>query len=668
MKAARNEIRELVEKEVCNPTNVQSGVTSTSLAKKIKRSPSQVCQVLRALTVRGKVSHLTRKEEGRWRSLRHYFPAEQELEIGHSPQRQLVCGSYQWLSPIRRCTLLDLALECNPSVLPRALKNRATLQEIPRDTPACSYYDERLPGQFKSKPFLTFLRDCSQDGSLFRCPVDRCKQVIQEFSAPLQKVKIGSNTFYCPHCGAPIFFGFDQRLNEYRVYYWDSHFDRLQKSYFELTGEQLPSRNNPDHNYGVSIIKANSFTLKLDLEVLYVGTNTTPEQLVHSRDLTFFPLRLLNYIYTKYWDDYYYLAQKLQKTDPTTGRRLYEHITLFPPIDRIESIEPSAPEVGGNELLIATEILNKPTFHANIGTRMALIKTKIHNQLVDNDLRKYFEKSLAKIQETVQSYKNLNPLDFKQWQIREGGISSLMFQPFKQEAQKYGFQTPARPAARMVRYDHTLPYGLFYARSAYDTIINGVVSVLTTFLKKEVYNSIPFAWDGLRGWCHRRYTFGLYLDTIEQAKIIALLWIHEAIRNEDILPVDFKIRRGKRYAPYFCVVPGSEPHVKIQKIAFQTLNTTVYLASGKALKLKEAYHRHLVRLKNLLNLIASQSVEFLWKGANSDTHLITLWKKLAQTKNTTFLTRKEYEQLSAFSKRFFIEDFTFEPLAITTID
>ena len=664
MQTSRNELRDLVASWIDALDTPTKAVSSKELAIRLDRSHSHVCQILRTLVAQGKITYLNGKRSLD-RTVRLYYSTDTPEEEEQSFTDHPTCGSCQWLSEIQRCTLLDLAVESNPSVLPPELKLRALAQEIPLNAPCCAYFDRRVPGQLKSKPLARFLRENS-DGAVFLCPIERCRQVIDEFSFYLQAKKLGSSTFYCPHCGSPMAFGYDQRFDDYRVFYWDSHLDALQQRFHNLTGDTLIPQKSRQKGYGVSIIKEGSFTLDTKLEILYIGSKTTPEEIVFSKDLTFFPLREIYYIYAKHWSDYFLLKEQLHPIDPEKGRVLYQNIEIYPPIDPIKSVEPLAREVGGNELLIASGALSVPSFQANLTTRIALMEAKI-SEFVDLDLKETFTEALTQMKDSFRSYQHLRFLDHLQWQRYEGGVSSLMLEAFKCEAQKYGFLTPARSKSRMVRYERFLPYGLYYARSAYDSLINGVNHVITSVLKKDVYNAIALAWDGLRGWCHREYSFGLYLDAIEQAKIIAWLWIHEAIRNKEIQPNDFQVNRGKRYDPYYCVKVNSDLYSCIRRIGLQALRTSLCLSNGAEMSLKRAYEQYLEQQKELVNKFAIHSTSLICKETNEKEKPITLWKKLEQTKNKELLSYKEQQQIHSFAREFFANEFSFEPMAIVEV-
>lgn len=658
----QNELRSLVETFLLAHSTPENSLSCRELAQQLDRHPSHIAQVLRTLVIQQKV-HCHSEKQSVDRRVRRYFHIANALLTPIAAPRK-TCGSCQWFTAIHRCTLLDLIRENNPSLLPLELRKRALVEEIPRETPQCKYFEPWVPGQLKSRPFPRFIRENYFDG-YFHCPIKRCRKAILEFSSSLKKILLGSNPFYCPHCGAPMEFGYDEHFDDYRVYYWDSHFDALKKSYHELTGDTLPERNPRKRVYGVSILKEGSFTIKKKPEVLFVGTSTTSERVIHSPDLTFFPLKNLNYIYTKSWDDYFYLIEHLHEEDPETNHKLYKNITIYPPHETIPSVEPLPKEVGGNELVILTGLLNVPSFKANLLTREALLEKKI--QSVDADLMEEFTQALHKVKDYNKQFDHLQTLDSKQWQRLEGGCASLMFNPFKLEAQKYGFSTPSRKLSRMVRSERFLPYGLFNARSAYDSLVNGVNYVITSKLKREVYNDYSLAWDGLRGWCHQDYPHGLYLDTIDQQRTIALFCIHEAIRMEEITPNDFVLHRGKRYDAYYCVEAESEGYQKILRIALQALATKIELVIERSVRLKHAYEWYIPQQKELLNKLADYSVDLFLNEEGRSGKVLTVWKKLQQTKGKDILTSKELSQVHAFSRRFFAREFIFEPLAISEI-
>ena len=100
----------------------------------------------------------------------------------------------------------------------------------------------------------------------------------------------------------------------------------------------------------------------------------------------------------------------------------------------------------------------------------------------------------------------------------------------------------------------------------------------------------------------------------------------------------------------------------------KAINTTIHLATGQTLTLKSAYEKYLLQQKELFSTIANHSVDLMSTDKSQNGKTITLWKKLQQTKNKSFLTQKERLQLNKFSQRFFSEEFAFEPLTIIAIE
>jgi len=668
MNLARNEFERLMENTIPFRKKKGDGLTSKEISKIVNRSQPQVGQVIKKLLLTGKIFRENVVKRNLSRNVRTYFRLTDKTSkhfLSEADKRQITCKNCHWFSGIHRCILLDLAFrDAKYSLIP-SMKLRVIKDCLAPDTPRCKYFLTRGSGQCKRKTINDFIKlHRDSDSFVFRCPFLRCNRIIEEFSNTLQFIKLGSTTLYCPHCSSPMKLTYDEYLDRYEVKYWNSYFDVLQQSYNQITGLKLPSRYIPDRELGVSIRKHRSFHLDLQKEILYIGNNLTPEQFELSKDLTYYPLRLLDYIATSHWEDYYYLEKKLHKCLPSSGRKLYENIELFSPRGSIESTDPLDKEIGGNEMIIATGVPFGPMLQSNFITRRTLLEHKI-TEYIDAELSYDFNKSLTLMEKYIKENWNIKSITNRDWQQLEGGCASLMLEPFRKEARKYDFFTPARDKSRMVKGESFLSFGYYYARSQYDSLLNGVFQVITSKLKIELYNEIPYAWNGLRGWCHRGYPFGLYLDTIEQIKILAYLWIHEAIRTEEIKPNEFEVRRGKRYEKYYCVKPETELWHKIQTIAKQVLATIITLDNGLTASSQRIYNRYLQQQKILLNKLASLSVELLDINSASG-NLVTLWRKLKETMDKTFLTRREQQQMNVFTKNFFT-DHPFESLTIVGI-
>ena len=176
MRVEKSDFRKQVKQVVCNSINPTMGISSKEIAIKLNKSHSQVCQALRTLSVQEKV-YYKKGKKSLDKSVRLYYDSKENAASENKP----TCGSCQWLSAIQRCTLLDLAFETNPSILSSELKLRVQTQEIPRDAPSCLFFDKRVPGQMQSRQLPTFIGE-NKDGNYFRCPIERCKEIIPELN------------------------------------------------------------------------------------------------------------------------------------------------------------------------------------------------------------------------------------------------------------------------------------------------------------------------------------------------------------------------------------------------------------------------------------------------------------------------------------------------------
>ena len=665
MSLAKNELKSLVRSHVPARISGFEGISCNEMAEKVERSPKHITQVLRRLTEDGEII-CSKEKRGFDRKVSIYYKEDEENQNSYSEPHKLTCSKCQRFSGLNRCILFELVKDQAPWITNDDFARRMNAIDL-SDVGACDFFDPRVNGHYRSKTMNAFIaKFADKETYVFRCPIERCKKIIDEFSFPYRKINLGSNTFYCPHCGSPINFKYFEGYDRYQVQYWDSRFDILQRDFNKITDLTLSSRYIAERRHGISIIKQGSFFLDLERKAIYLGNDLSPEELMQSKDITYFSLRQLNYIAVKHEEDYQYLKKKLHAIDPKTGKELFSNITIYPPINPIESIEPTLKEIGGNEIIIATGPTFIPTFQANILMRRTVLEKKIA-EFVDSDLKSDFKNAERSIIRDMKKIQNLRSLDHKQWQRLEGGFGSLMLKPFKKEAQKFGFETPSRVKSRMVKGESFLPFGNFHARSPYDSLKNGVNKNIDTIVKTDIYNEIPFSWNDLRGWCHRNYPYGLFLDEREQLHACALLIIHEAIRNEEIKPNDFVVHRGKRYEKYFCLDAESGVLSTIRKIGLQILQTKVCLSNGQTMTMKQAYHRNTLLLKKLTNNIADSTIDLLLEIKPSAGYAKALWKKFEETNNKEFLTGKELAILTKFIRRYFSKEFKFEPLEIVEI-
>ncbi len=662
MSYTKNELRERIFSLFTQDEIGMVGLSNREVSELIGKESKDTNQVLKGLADAGRLSRKKIKR-GVDPKVFVYFSPSFEV-IDEAPER--LCNNCQRLSGLEKCILLRLVKETAAWALRDDLKARANAISL-LGVEGCDFHDPRQKGQCKCKTMKDFL-NTNTDPVTFevRCPIDRCREVIDELSISLEKKNIGANTLYCPHCGSPINFTFNHSLGRYNVQYYDSRFDIMQRDYKLITGMDLESRYVSDRSHGFSLVKEESFHLDLENnETIYIGNELTPTEFIDSKDLAYFSLNQLDYIAVKDADDYLYLRDKLHEIDPATNKSLYYNIELLHSSKPIESTEPSLKEIGGNEILIATGAIFFPMFFSNILDRRAVLKKKMVD-MTDTEFRSDFKSALARFDRNIKKYRTPWNISSREWQQNEGGFASLMDTPFKQEAEKYGFENLSREKSRMVRGEPFMHYGLFTARAPKASFENGVNKVTDRYIKEKIYNDLSVPWNDLRGWCHRKYSFGLFLDYIEPPRAVAPLWINEAIRNKEITPNDFKIERGKRFEKFYYIKPNSHAHEVVKRVSNQILCTRFTLTTGSELTMKQMIEKSVTQLKQLLNRLSNSTVE-LFTENRINGPVKTIWKKLQETNNKNYLTAKEYQMLQKHVQHFFREEFSFEPYTIAEI-
>ena len=667
MSYAKNELRDRVYSLFTHQDDGVDGFTCSEAAGILKKDPKDLNQVLKGLTDSGKLSRVKTKKGLKQKVYNYNVPTAEKIveKKNKKKKKKKSCNNCQRYSGLEKCILLRLVHEVTPWALRDELKER--FDAISLDGVAdCSYYDPRNPDQLKSKTMKVFIENNTDRITFeFRCPIKRCKKIIDELSMSLLRKNIGANTLYCPHCGSPINFAFNHGLNRYQVQYWDSRFDILQRDYERLTGMELQSRYVEERSHGFSIVKEGSFYLNLDEEAIYVGNELSPDELKDSKDLAYFSLKQLNYIAVKHEEDYLYLKQKLHDFDGTSGGALYPNINLLHSRSVIESIDPTLKEIGGNEIVIATGATFYPMFFSNILNRRAALEKKLAD-MVDGDFKQNFSVALKLFDRDIKKYSTPWKMSFLDWQRIEGGFASLMHEPFKKEAEKYGFENISRKKARKVRSEHFMKYGLYTTRTPKASLENGVNKLIDNIIKEEIYNAQLVPWDGLRGWCHRRYPFGLFLDNIETPRAITPIWVNEVIRNEEITPTDFETERGKRYELYYLIKQNSHAHDVVKRVSKQVLQTKISLTTGKDTTIKRMINSEVLQLKKMLNQLPNYTIDLFFKKKKSG-QVKTIWKKLEETNSSAFLTAKENQLLQKHVRKFFKEEFSFNPSTISRI-
>jgi len=649
--------------ELISSKNIEFGLTAMEIAEIIGKSPSHVSQIVSKLYVQDKISR-SKKRRGTQRKASIYYkhsPEEKRKPKIISKNNENICGKCQRFTALERCSLLDLVME-KSNLEDKTLLYRYQKECLAPDTPGCEYFDSRVNGHYHSKGVNDFINRNISDGFTFRCPIERCREKIHALSNPLIVFKIGFSTFYCPHCGSPMVMKFDEHLKRYEIRYWDARFDILQRDFKKITDQSLKDQKK-SKEFGVTVHKGAFYYLDLKNEFLILSGSPIVDETLNKA--IYLPLRNLDYLSFGTWPDYFYFKENLHVEyldDFEEPRKLYENITLLEPQKGPESLEPSSLEVGGNEIFIATKVRNNHCLKVNLQNREVILD--VSNNVSQNFAS--FKTAKKRITNYINKISIPSELDFQYWQQLEGGCGSLMFKPFKEEAQQYGFFAPSREKARRVRGEYFLPFILYAARSNYHSAINGVNHIIGTIIKELVYTEQELAFDGFRGWCHRNYSLGLFYDKFELAKLIALFCINRTIRDKRLLPSHFITRRGKRYDLIYGVKPNSEGEEVIQKIAKEVLQTKIITLDDKTKTVLQFYKHLLPKHHHLFSALALSSSKIILTN-NATQNKITPWKLLEQTKNSTFLSKRIFSTLKKHTMKFLRDEMPFQPLGIQEV-
>ncbi|MHA1435530.1 MAG: hypothetical protein ACTSO7_16935 [Candidatus Heimdallarchaeota archaeon] len=635
------------------------GVSNKDLSYITGLSQSHIGQIVSKLLTQGRIC-CVKESRGLEKKKSIYFKGT-NCSNTESVEKSKTCGNCQRFTNLYRCALLDCAYEKHV-LFDKELLERVKREMLKPSTPACNFHDKRENGQCKTKEVNEFLRDNIDENFVLHCPIERCRKPISELSNALEILRLGTTTYYCPHCGSPIKLVYGERWNRYEFKYWDARFDIFQRDFRKLTGLFLANRKSTT-NLGISLHKK-AFH-HIDLKRKFILLSGLPITSSNLEKAIYFPLRKLNYISCNRWDDYLDVKKLHEVINKQTGesRALYEKITIFEPRTAPQSVEPSAIEVGGNEIFIATKMCNPISLKANVLSREAVLEAASKTSTKEKEV---YTKARKRIRDSFGALNIPRELDFSYWNQIEGGMGFLMYEPFKKEVAKYKFFAPPRERGRNVRYESFKPFGLDYARSDFHSAVNGVNRIVGNKLKELVYNALGFAHDGFRGWCHRKYTKGLFYDVHELGKFISLLFTYFAIIEERLLPSHFTQVRGKRYDLLYCLQPGSEGERIIKEISNEVLLAKVVLLNDKTVTVLQAYKEFIKLLQKLFTSVALSTANILINDRSTNKNF-AIWKILQETKNPDYLSHNKLLLLKKHISKFLRDEIPFLPLGVQEV-
>ena len=145
-----------------------------------------------------------------------------------------------------------------------------------------------------------------------------------------------------------------------------------------------------------------------------------------------------------------------------------------------------------------------------------------------------------------------------------------------------------------------------------------------------------------------------------------VIWVNEVIRNEEITPTDFETEHGKRYERYYLIKQNSHAYDVVKRVSKQVLQTKITLTTGEDTTVKRTMNSETLQLKRMLNQLPNYTIDLFFEKKKNG-QVKTIWKKLEETNSSAFLTAREYQLLQKHVRKFFREEFSFNPSTISRI-
>lgn len=112
--------------------------------------------------------------------------------------------------------------------------------------------------------------------------------------------------------------------------------------------------------------------------------------------------------------------------------------------------------------------------------------------------------------------------------------------------------------------------------------------------------------------------------------------------------------------------PKSHAHEVAKHVSKQILQTKITLTTGKDTTIKRMTNKSANQLKRLLNQLPNSTADLFVENRNKN-QVKTIWKKLEETNNRSYLIAKEFRLLQKHVRKFFKEEFSFDPVTISEI-
>jgi len=406
--------------------------------------------------------------------------------------------------------------------------------------------------------------DCEEFLPKYHCIF--CSEVMYQLESGFLPL-LGSSVVRCGNCESMYKLAYDDVEGKFVVLCAEEFGDIYRHNFLQVAGIPTTMKLYSSSNYGISIPADVEYYLDTVSETLIVANWMGK-------------LSALDYIVVRNKEDYETLKEALED-DYSSIRIINGEELLVSPVPTIE-------EISILKLLQKTKLLNVVFCLATLESRKTVLALLIG--VVNEELRL---DALQKIDKYIRKLKRYQLLSVKDWNKIDMNAANAMFRPIKDFLVKEGIDFPGRSLGRLVT-DRFKRYGLYYAYSEIDAIINGLMRI-TSNKVKEYCTSIKFCWDGLPGICHektRRGVYGLHLDLIEPFKLAALAILCKAILESKFNFEKIENIIGRRRQEIYFVYPDSELNKQLKEQVTIALNQ-----QGRKFSIKKELEDYFMQIK-----------------------------------------------------------------------
>jgi len=388
---------------------------------------------------------------------------------------------------------------------------------------------------------------------------------------------LGSSVIRCGNCESLYKLSYNEKVGKYEVLCAEEFGDLYRHNFEQLAGFPSEMKLYSSPHYGISIPEGEEYFIDTETETFSVANWTGK-------------LSSMTYIVVRTKDDYDFIKDALEDD--------YKEIQIINGQKSLISPDPTIEEIGLLKLLRETELLNASFCRATLKTRKTVLAQL--RGMVNEELRL---DALQKIAEQMRRLKRYQLLPVKIWNNIDMKAANAMFTPIKDFLIQEGIEFPGRVLGRHVE-DRFKPFGLYYAYSEIDAIINGLM-LITSNEVEQYCSMINYCWDGLPGICHKKTNGGVYswhLDLVEPFKLVSLTVLCKAIHENkfDLEKITGII--GRRRQTIYFIRPKSELNKQLKEQVTLALNQ-----QGNKFTVKKEMEAYFLQIKIWMQELLDQS-------------------------------------------------------------